>query len=141
MAERDEGIGDEARLRRIRIVVGVAVGDAAEIFERLEVVALTPSPSAYMRPSFHCASGWPFSAAYSSEFTAFAASPALSQLAPERNASIGVIGGAAANASLGFAAVERQRRRGHKARADRHRAQQGLKYPHNTPSRPPRRDG
>ena len=40
MAERDEGVGDEARLRRVRIVVGMAVGDAAEIFERLEVVLL-----------------------------------------------------------------------------------------------------
>src|SRR6185295_10610997 len=35
----------------------------------------------------------PFSAAYSSEFTALTVSPALSQFAPERNASIGVIGG------------------------------------------------
>src|SRR5262249_22943198 len=46
-----------------------------------------------MRPSFHCAIAWPLSAAYSSEFTAFTVSPALSQLVPERNASIGVIGG------------------------------------------------
>src|SRR5690242_14137855 len=46
-----------------------------------------------MRPSFHCASAWPFSAAYSSELTAFTVSPALSQCAPERNASTGVIGG------------------------------------------------
>src|SRR5499427_606114 len=53
----------------------------------------TPSPSAYMRPSFHCASAWPFSAAYSSEFTALTVSPALSQFAPERKASIGDIGG------------------------------------------------
>src|SRR4029079_4659898 len=53
----------------------------------------TPSPSASMRPSFHCASAWPFSAAYSSELTAFTVSPALSQCAPERNASTGVIGG------------------------------------------------
>src|SRR5690348_4262768 len=55
----------------------------------------TPSPSAYMRPSFHCASAWPFSAAYSSELTALTVSPALSQCAPERNASTGVIGGGA----------------------------------------------
>src|SRR4029079_9277793 len=34
-----------------------------------------------------------FSAAYSSELTAFTVSPALSQWAPERNASTGVIGG------------------------------------------------
>src|ERR1051325_1216490 len=27
----------------------------------------TPSPSAYIRPSFHCATGWPPSAAYCSE--------------------------------------------------------------------------
>src|SRR5262245_55752048 len=46
-----------------------------------------------MRPSFPCAMAWPFSAAYSSEFTALTVSPALSQFAPERNASIGVIGG------------------------------------------------
>src|SRR5437016_4024981 len=29
----------------------------------------TPSPSAYIRPSFHCATGWPPSAAYSSAIT------------------------------------------------------------------------
>src|SRR6185312_4593749 len=29
---------------------------------------MTPSPSAYIRPSFHCATGWPPSAAYCSEF-------------------------------------------------------------------------
>src|SRR3984893_17186754 len=28
---------------------------------------VTPSPSAYIRPSFHCAKGWPPSAAYCSE--------------------------------------------------------------------------
>src|SRR6202011_3750901 len=27
----------------------------------------TPSPSAYIRPSFHCATGWPPSAAYCSD--------------------------------------------------------------------------
>src|SRR5262245_61296129 len=59
----------------------------------LRSFCVTPSPSAYMRPSFHCAIAWPFSAAYSSEFTALTVSPALSQCAPERNASIGVIGG------------------------------------------------
>src|SRR5882724_11585615 len=30
---------------------------------------MTPSPSAYIRPSFHCATGWPPSAAYCSEFS------------------------------------------------------------------------
>src|SRR5262249_6502661 len=45
------------------------------------------SPSAYMRPSFHCASAWPCSAAYSSEWTALAVLPSFSQCAPERNAS------------------------------------------------------
>src|SRR5579859_936702 len=29
----------------------------------------TPSPAAYIRPSFHCAMAWPSSAAYSSAFT------------------------------------------------------------------------
>src|SRR5262249_57474449 len=53
-----------------------------------------------MRPSFHCAMAWPFSAAYSSEFTALTVSPALSQFAPERNASIGVIGGGPTLASV-----------------------------------------
>jgi hypothetical protein len=38
VAERDERVGDEARLRRVRVVLGMAVGDAAEIFERLEIV-------------------------------------------------------------------------------------------------------
>src|SRR3978361_2412328 len=28
---------------------------------------VTPSPSAYIRPNFHCATGWPPSAAYCSE--------------------------------------------------------------------------
>src|SRR3972149_181457 len=60
----------------------------------LRLFCVTPSPSAYMRPSFHCASAWPFSAAYSSELTALAISPALSQCAPERNASVGVTAGA-----------------------------------------------
>src|SRR4051812_47567067 len=34
---------------------------------------ITPSPSAYIRPSFHCATGWPPSAAYCSEFSEGAA--------------------------------------------------------------------
>src|SRR6185312_15865219 len=79
----------------------------------LRSFCVTPSPSAYMRPSFHCASAWPFSAAYSSEVTAFTVSPALSQCAPERNASTGVIGGGRmllsvllpSNASAGAAAI------------------------------------
>src|SRR6185503_11434458 len=52
-----------------------------------------------MRPSFHCASGWPCSAAYSSEWIALAVSPALSHLAPERNASIADNGAADAIAA------------------------------------------
>ena len=39
MAERDEGVGDEARLRDRRVVVGVAVGELLEILERALVVA------------------------------------------------------------------------------------------------------
>src|SRR4029450_9467341 len=61
---------------------------------------VTPSPSAYIRPSFHWAMAWPFSAAYSSEFTALTVSPALSPFAPERNASIGGIGGGPTLASV-----------------------------------------
>src|ERR1039458_8296411 len=61
---------------------------------------VTPSPSAYMRPSFHCANAWPFSAAYSSEWTALAFSPAFSQCAPDLKASIADNGGAAAIASV-----------------------------------------
>src|SRR6187455_2177455 len=38
MTERNEGVRDEARLRQVGIVVGVAVRDAAEIFESLEIV-------------------------------------------------------------------------------------------------------
>src|SRR3569832_2694080 len=52
-----------------------------------------------MRPSFHCASGWPCSAAYSSEWIALAVSPALSHMAPERNASIADVGAADAIAA------------------------------------------
>src|SRR5450631_905732 len=54
----------------------------------------TPSPSAYILPSFHCAKAWPFSAAYSSAWRPFSVSPDRSDFAPERNASIGVIAGA-----------------------------------------------
>src|SRR5947207_8424463 len=42
-----------------------------------------------MRPSCHCASATPCSAAYSSELTAFVCSPARKACAPERNASTG----------------------------------------------------
>src|SRR5262249_51882074 len=59
----------------------------------LRSLCATPSPSAYMRPSSHWASAGPFAGAYSSEFTALTVSPALSQFAPERKASIGDIGG------------------------------------------------
>src|SRR5215831_766230 len=43
-----------------------------------------------MRPSFHWASAWPCSAAYCSDVTAFAFSPARSASVPERNASTGL---------------------------------------------------
>ena len=39
MAELHEGIRDEARLRQIRIVLGMGVGDAAEIIERAQIAA------------------------------------------------------------------------------------------------------
>src|SRR3974390_2856598 len=55
-----------------------------------------------MRPSLHCASGWPCSAAYCSEFSALAVSPDFSNIVPERNASIAEVGEAAANRSLDF---------------------------------------
>src|SRR5436305_11987340 len=61
----------------------------------------TPSPSAYMRPSFHCAAMRPCSAAYSSETRALPLSPSLSARAPERNASNGVIGAAGAANAVG----------------------------------------
>src|SRR5437763_582450 len=35
----------------------------------------TPSPSAYIRPSFHCAIGWPPSAAYCSAFSELGVGP------------------------------------------------------------------
>ena len=37
-AERHEGVGDDGRVRRIRALVGVFVGDLGEVFEGLEVV-------------------------------------------------------------------------------------------------------
>src|SRR5712691_5839653 len=43
-----------------------------------------------MRPSFHCAAGWPFSAAYSSAVSPVFASPARSAWVPDRKASTGV---------------------------------------------------
>src|SRR5947208_2105455 len=61
----------------------------------------TPSPSAYMRPSFHCAAIRPCSAAYSSETSAFSFCPSRSARAPERNASNGVIGAAGAANAVG----------------------------------------
>src|SRR5215475_8800344 len=54
----------------------------------------TPSPSAYMRPSFHWASAWPCSAAYCSEVTALSFSPARRAWVPDRNASTGLTSGA-----------------------------------------------
>src|SRR5215467_10765564 len=39
MPERDEGVGDEAGLRRARCFVWMAVGDLAEIAERAQVIA------------------------------------------------------------------------------------------------------
>src|ERR1700730_4130870 len=38
---------------------------------------VTPSPSAYIRPSFHWATGWPPSAAYCSEFSEIGAAAAV----------------------------------------------------------------
>ena len=38
MPECDESVGDETGLPGVRIVVGVVVGDAAEIFEGLEII-------------------------------------------------------------------------------------------------------
>ena len=37
-AKRDEGVGDHRRLRRGRAVLGVGIGDAAEILERAQIV-------------------------------------------------------------------------------------------------------
>src|SRR4029078_8014036 len=38
MTERNEGVRDEARLRQVGVFVCAAAGDAAEIFESLEIV-------------------------------------------------------------------------------------------------------
>src|SRR5262249_48286172 len=54
--------------------------------------ALTPSPSAYIRPSFQMAPGTPCSAAYSSSMIACSVLPWRSNCVPERNASCGVGG-------------------------------------------------
>src|SRR5262245_40963159 len=56
-----------------------------------------------MRPSFHCASAWPCSAAYCSELTALSFSPARSAWVPERNASDAGLG-ARPGATPGIAA-------------------------------------
>src|SRR5262245_13536605 len=61
----------------------------------------TPSPSAYMRPSFHWASAWPCSAAYWNEVSALSFSPARRAWVPERNASTGVSVGARPAAAPG----------------------------------------
>ncbi len=39
MAELHERVGDEARLRKLRIVFGMGIGDAAEILEGAQFVA------------------------------------------------------------------------------------------------------
>src|SRR5580700_2382755 len=46
----------------------------------------TPSPSAYMRPSFQVAAGWPLAAAYSSALTAALVSPLRKSCVPDWNA-------------------------------------------------------
>ena len=102
MAERHERVRDVARLRPGRIVVGMAVGDAAEILERLG------SRTARRRrlphtcgASFHCAATTPCSAAYSSCLIALSFCPSRSARVPERNASNGVIGAAGAANAVG----------------------------------------
>src|SRR6266545_2529059 len=62
-----------------------------------------------MRPSFHWATGWPFSAAYSRALTPVLASPARKAWAPDRKASTGVrlrliSGGRTGAATLGMGA-------------------------------------
>src|SRR5947208_11487184 len=47
---------------------------------------MTPSPSAYIRPSFHWATGWPPSAAYCSEFNEGGAATAVAGAATFFNA-------------------------------------------------------
>ena len=47
----------------------------------------TPSPSAYIRPSFHRARAWPWPAAYSRARAAPSLSPALYSRTPARRAS------------------------------------------------------
>src|SRR3954465_13608699 len=75
----------------------------------------TPSPSAYMRPSFHCAATTPCSAAYSSERTPFCFWPSRIARAPDLNASNGVkavvgaakvVGGGSGRSDGGAVAVE-----------------------------------
>src|SRR6516225_9573681 len=67
MPERDEGVGDEAGLRRARCFVWMAVGDLAEIAERAQVIARYAS-----------ATGCPCSAAYCNAVSAFVVPGALS---------------------------------------------------------------
>src|SRR6516165_11439676 len=54
-----------------------------------------------MRPSFHCATAWPFAAAYCSEFKPAFTSPARSAAVPDRNASTAAALGSEAEAAGG----------------------------------------
>ncbi len=109
MAELHEGIGDEARLRSCGDSSACVLAMRLKYWKARSSSRGTPSPVAYMRPSFHCASAWPCSAAYSSEDSALSFWPALSAVAPERNASPGVTAGLASG-GVGRA-VEREGRR------------------------------
>ena len=146
MAKRDEGVGDKARLRRIRIVFGVAVGDAAEILEGLEIVLRDAVALGIHAAEFPLRDGVAFLGGV------FQRVHALGGLAGLEPVGAGAErlgrrhrGGRRRHHIVGLGPVERKGRRGHEANAcksgaQHNCAQQGISCPHNTLSQPPRRD-
>ena len=140
MTECNEGIGDEARLRRVGIVLGMTVRDAAEIFESLEIVLRNAVAFGVHAAELPLRERVAF---FSGVFERVDRFDGFAGLEPMRARAERLDRGhrRGRHAALGFAAVEREcGRRGHQAGTDQHHTQQGLKCPHNTLSQPRRRD-
>jgi hypothetical protein len=129
-----------ARLRRIRIVIGVAAGDAAEIFERLEIVlrdtlasGVHPAELPLCQRVTH----------FGSVFERVHRLDGVAGLEPIRSGAerLHRRHRRRTQAPVGLAAVERARGRGgHQAGADQQHAQEALNCPHSTLSQPRRQD-
>ena len=139
MTKCHECVGNEAGLRRVRIVVGVAVGDTAEIFERLEIVlrdAITFGVHATELPLRNRVTffGGIFERVHRLDgFAGLEPVRAGTERFHRRHRR-------RTHSAIGLAAVERMRRRRGQQAAEQQDAEDALRCPHNTLSRPHRPD-